>query len=397
MKKKVPGHQLQRNNRWMYKFGFLVMAAVFVFFMFKLQMQFRAQLTSNHANLIKSLSSKPKLAFLFLARNRLPLDFMWQQFFKEAEEPNFSIYIHSRPGFVYNEITTVCTFCYGRQLSDSIQVLWGEASMIEAERILLRKALEDPANQRFILVSDSCVPLYNFSYTYNYVMSSSKSFVDSFVDPKSSRYNPKMAPTIRKDKWRKGSQWVTLIRKHAEVMVSDKTIFPVFRKHCKRRPLLPEHLRKQAQPRVVQKEHDCIPDEHYVQTLLAMRGLEEELERRTLTYTLWNQSTNKIDMQGWHPVTFKHADVGARLIKNIKGIDHVYYGTEFRTEWCRSNGKSLPCFLFARKFSRSAAMKLLNLVKLENDTMQFSGSKLEPVSLAKVNFTSLESSLLPGN
>jgi len=24
------------------------------------------------------------------------------------------------------------------------------------------------------------------------------------------------------------------------------------------------------QPRVVQKEHDCIPDEHYVQTLLAV-------------------------------------------------------------------------------------------------------------------------------
>lgn len=373
------------------------MAAVFVFFMFKLEAQFRSQLSSNHANLIKSLSIKPKVAFLFLARNRLPLDFMWQHFFKEAEETNFSIYIHSRPGFVYNEMTTACTFCYGRQLSDSIQVLWGEASMIEAERILLRKALEDPANQRFILVSDSCVPLYNFSYTYDYVMSSPKSFVDSFVDPKASRYNPKMAPTIRKDKWRKGSQWVALIRKHAEVMVADETIFPIFKRHCKRRPLLPEHLRKQPQPRVVQKEHDCIPDEHYVQTLLAMRGLEGELERRTVTYTLWNQTKNKLDVQGWHPVMFRQADVSAGLIKNIKSIDHVYYEAEFRTEWCSSNGKTLPCFLFARKFSRGAATQLLNMVKLDNHSGQFPGSKLEPVSLAKVNSTSLESNLLPGN
>lgn len=373
------------------------MAAVFVFFMFKLEAQFRSQLRSNHANLIKSLSVKPKVAFLFLARNRLPLDFMWQHFFKEAEETNFSIYIHSRPGFVYNEMTTECTFCYGRQLSDSIQVLWGEASMIEAERILLRKALEDPANQRFILVSDSCVPLYNFSYTYDYVMSSPKSFVDSFLDPKASRYNPKMAPTIRKDKWRKGSQWVALIRKHAEVMVADKTIFPIFKRHCKRRPLLPEHLRKQAQPRVVQKEHDCIPDEHYVQTLLAMRDLEGELERRTVTYTLWNQTKNKLDVQGWHPVMFRQADVSATLIKNIKSIDHVYYEAEFRTEWCSSNGKTLPCFLFARKFSRGAAMQLLNMVKLDNHARQFPDSKLEPVSLAKVNSTSLESNLLPAN
>lgn len=373
------------------------MAAVFVFFMFKLEAQFRSQLSSNHANLIKTLSSKPKVAFLFIARNRLPLDFMWQHYFKEADETSFSIYIHSRPGFVYNEMTTVCTFCYGRQLSDSIQVLWGEASMIQAEHILLRKALEDPANQRFILVSDSCVPLYNFSYTYDYVMSSPKSFVDSFVDPKASRYNPKMAPTIQKDKWRKGSQWATLIRKHAEVLVADKTVFPVFKRHCKRRPLLPEHLRKQAQPKVVQKEHDCIPDEHYVQTLLAMTGLEGELERRTLTYTLWNKSKNKIDMQSWHPVMFRHADVSARLIKNIKSIDHVSYETEFRTEWCSSNGKKLPCFLFARKFSTRGAMQLLNLVKLDNNARQFPGSKLEPVSLAKVNFTSLESKRLPEN
>ena len=52
--------------------------------------------------------------------------------------------------------------------------------------------------------------------------------------------------------------------------------------------------------------------------VIQMRGLEEELERRTLTYTLWNQSTSKLDMKGWHPVTFKTADDDARLIKNIK-------------------------------------------------------------------------------
>lgn len=31
---------------------------------------------------------------------------------------------------------------------------WGEASMLEAEQILLATALEDPFNQRFILLSD---------------------------------------------------------------------------------------------------------------------------------------------------------------------------------------------------------------------------------------------------
>jgi hypothetical protein len=96
------------------------------------------------------------------------------------------------------------------------QVEWGEASMIQAERLLIMEALKDPLNERFFLLSDrwvvliftsfiteqrkifycvekpvqkpntgkcsliccSCIPLYNFDYVYNYVMTSQKSFVD---------------------------------------------------------------------------------------------------------------------------------------------------------------------------------------------------------------------------
>lgn len=36
---------------------------------------------------------------------------------------NFSIYIHSEPGFVFNESTSMSPFFYGRQLNDSIKVL----------------------------------------------------------------------------------------------------------------------------------------------------------------------------------------------------------------------------------------------------------------------------------
>lgn len=300
----------------------------------------------------------PKVAFLFLARADLPLDFIWHGFFQNAEEGNFSIYVHSRPGFVFDESTTRSHFFFGRQLENSIQVAWGEASMIEAERILLSKALEDPANQRFVLLSESCVPLYNFSYTYGYLMSSSKSFVDSFLDKKEGRYNPMMFPTVPQDRWRKGSQWVTLVRKHAVVVASDNTIFPVFKRHCKRRPDLGLEGNNNVR-KIVQKEHNCIPDEHYVQTLLSMSRLEDELERRTLTYTSWNQSKTGEGKQSWHPITFMYEDASPQHIKQIKDVTQVYYETEFRTEWCQSNSTFVPCFLFARKFSRGAAARLL--------------------------------------
>ncbi|KAG5234677.1 hypothetical protein OIU78_024511 [Salix suchowensis] len=300
----------------------------------------------------------PKVAYLFLVRRGLPLDFLWGSFFENADTGNFSIYVHSEPGFQFDESTTRSHFFYDRQLKNSIQVIWGESSMIEAERLLLDAALEDPANQRFVLLSDSCVPLYNFSYIYSYLMASPRSFVDSFLDVKEGRYHPKMSPVIPKDKWRKGSQWVALIRSHAEVIVDDVVILPVFKRLCKRRP--PLDASKGKLNIKLQKQHNCIPDEHYVQTLLSMSGLEGELERRTVTYTVWNQSATKMENKGWHPMTFSYANASPRKIKEIKGINHIYYETEYRTEWCQTNSTFVPCFLFARKFSRGAAMRLLS-------------------------------------
>ncbi|EPS73913.1 hypothetical protein M569_00843, partial [Genlisea aurea] len=97
---------------------------------------------------------KPKIAFLFIARNRLPLDVVWDSFFQGDEENRFSVYVHSRPGFLLNIGTTRSTFFLNRQISNSIQVDWGEASMLQAERLLLQNALMDPFNERFLLLSD---------------------------------------------------------------------------------------------------------------------------------------------------------------------------------------------------------------------------------------------------
>ncbi|KAL2337810.1 hypothetical protein Fmac_012256 [Flemingia macrophylla] len=54
----------------------------------------------------------------------------------------------------------------------------GKISMVDAERRLLANALQDPDNQQFVLLSDSCVPLYHFNYIYDYLMYTNISFVD---------------------------------------------------------------------------------------------------------------------------------------------------------------------------------------------------------------------------
>lgn len=359
--KRTPPLSLLRLRYGGFKLLIVVSILLCVFGLWKLQSQSEilpSKSTRGSRRVDISFEGTPKIAFLFLARRHLPLDFLWGTFFEGVDAAKYSIYIHSQPGFVFDESTTRSALFYGRQLSNSIQVAWGESSMIQAERLLLDAALEDTANQRFVLLSDSCVPLYNFSYIYNYIVESPRSFVDSFLDKKEGRFNPQMSPVIPKDKWRKGSQWFTLIRRHAEVVVDDELVFPIFKKFCKRRP--PIDGRKGKLNLKLQKQHNCIPDEHYVQTFLAMMGLEDQVERRTLTYTLWNESASKMEGKGWHPVTFSYSTASPQRIKEIKDINHVYYETEYRTEWCRTNATSVPCFLFARKFSRGAAMRLLS-------------------------------------
>ncbi|KAK1297802.1 hypothetical protein QJS10_CPB14g00080 [Acorus calamus] len=305
-------------------------------------------------------NARSKIAFLFIARNRIPLEVVWDKFFRGEKEHRFSIYVHSRPGFLLNKATTRSPFFYGRQVNDSVQVDWGESSMIQAEQILLRNALADPNNERFLFLSDSCIPLYNFSYIYDYIMSTSTSFVDSFADTKEGRYNPKMSHVVPVYNWRKGSQWAVLIRKHAEVMLNDDVVFPVFQQYCRRKSL-PEFWRDHPLPAEGWKEHNCIPDEHYVQTLLAQWGLEDEITRRTLTHTSWDLSASKDrERRGWHPVTYKLSEATPKLIKSIKGIDNINYETEYRREWCSKGDEPAPCFLFARKFTRAAAIHLLN-------------------------------------
>ncbi|KAK6149702.1 hypothetical protein DH2020_017227 [Rehmannia glutinosa] len=251
----------------------------------------------------------PKIAFMFLVRRSLPLDFLWESFFENVDKAKFSIYIHSEPGFVFDESTTRSAFFFNRQLNNSIKVAWGEASMIEAERLLFEEALQDPANQRFVLLSDSCVPLYNFSYIYKYLTDSPRSFVDRCS------LQSKDVTSYTQEEMAERITVGHLNSRHAEVLVDDEIVFPVFRKFCKELMIFVLQRRPPIDPNrknlKLQKQHNCIPDEHYVQTLLA-------------------------------------------------DINHVYYETEFRTEWCSNNSTSVPCFLFARKFSQGAAMRLLS-------------------------------------
>lgn len=264
---------------------------------------------------------KPKIAFMFLTKGPLPLLPLWERFFR-GHEGLYSIYVHALPSYVEDYPSSSV---FHRRQIPSQMVEWGKMSMCDAERRLLANALLDISNEWFILLSEACIPLHNFSVIYRYISKSRHSFMGSFDENSPygrGRYHPRMEPEVTLSQWRKGSQWFEVNRKLAINIVEDITYYPKFRDFC--------------QP-------SCYVDEHYFPTMLTIK-VPQLLANRTLTWTDWSRG-------GAHPATFGKADINEGFLNRILGGQECLY----------NNQLSSVCYLFARKFAPSALEPLLEL------------------------------------
>ncbi|KAL0918993.1 hypothetical protein M5K25_011054 [Dendrobium thyrsiflorum] len=270
----------------------------------------------------------PKVAFMFLTRGPLPFSSLWDVFFK-GHEGLFSIYVHALPDYKIN-VSKNSAF-YQRQIP-SEDVQWGSVTLLEAEKRLLANALLDFSNERFVLLSESCIPVFNFPTVYEYLINSAHSFVQTYDDdsPRGrGRYNKRMYPAIKQSQWRKGSEWFELNRELAINIVADYKYYRIFQKHC--RPT-------------------CYPDEHYIPTYLNM--FHGSLNaNRTVTWVDWSRG-------GPHPATYGRESITESFINSIRNSGAI----------CTYNNEPTSiCYLFARKFAPSALEPLLNLTSTVMD------------------------------
>ncbi|KAI3455522.1 hypothetical protein Pfo_012185 [Paulownia fortunei] len=261
----------------------------------------------------------PKIAFMFLTKGPLPMAPLWERYFK-GNEKLYSIYIHSLPS--YHPDFLPSSVFYDRQIPSQVAE-WGMMSMCDAERRLLANALLDISNEWFVLLSEACIPLQNFSIVYHYISRSRFSFIGAFDEPGPygrGRYNEKMSPEVNITDWRKGSQWFEINRKLAVDIVQDSIYYPKFEQFC--RPA-------------------CYVDEHYFPTMLSIES-PHLLANRSLTWVDWSRG-------GAHPATFGKADITDQFFKKIFDGKPCLY----------NNQPTSLCFLFARKFAPSALDHLL--------------------------------------
>jgi hypothetical protein len=209
-----------------------------------------------------------KIAFLFLITSHITHEPVWRNFF-EGNHERYSIYIHSK-----ETLDKTSAF---KQYEMAIKVATTWERTMAAQIAMLKEALQDPLNEKFVFVSGDSVPIQKFDFVYQQLMQHSLSIFNyswsSHQDPDSTFYYPKrILNGIPYEKQFKNSQWIVLNRKHAEMMVKDSEILSL----------------------IVQTPCD---NEHYPSTFLSMQNLLSEVVNQPTMLTLWHRGYA-------HPFTF---------------------------------------------------------------------------------------------
>lgn len=217
---------------------------------------------------VSSLAAKEKgkVALLFLMVGEHAQANLWGQIMRK-EGSRFNVYVHnkewiSHPFFVLHTVKW------------RVKTTWMEH--LEAWRYLLRQALVDTKNKRFVFLSDGCIPLRPMGEIYNILMSEKKSIVNYFRPWWPPGDNRDLVGIPPEHRW-VNSEWVALNRKHAQLMIEDEVVME----------------------NVIRHAHSS---EAYTATLFSFyNALEGQVVNRPITHVDFNRGSDS------HPYLFEDA------------------------------------------------------------------------------------------
>jgi hypothetical protein len=237
---------------------------IITFIIFKIIVIFLLYGLFNYTNFFETFEDKgqsSKIAFLFLTYNNLNRPDIWNKFL-DSKTNRFTIYNHAKePANVTDSLLSK------RHISENIETCWGCFGTVEANILMLKEALKDKLNKKFILVSDSCIPIVPFDDLYKELMKDDKSIINIFYN-QMQRYDQIIKPQFSKDKFTKSAaQGLVFNRKHAELLVTSL-----------------EHYKNNW------KNMECV-DEHYFCNILRELDPNFELNNKNnkFTFDIWNK------------------------------------------------------------------------------------------------------------
>jgi hypothetical protein len=205
------------------------------------------------ASMCPEYSDGDKVALLFLTRSELNQPNLWRVLLRESgNEKRFSVYIHSKNGMNDPYFKRYC-------LTQTVPTCWEKH--VKAWQVLIREALKDPKNKKFVFLTESCVPLYSLEYVYNVLMSDAATHM-WYHRPWWGRGTRDVLEIDPQYRWG-NSERMVLNRKHAEIIANDEQIIGITSQYH-------------------------IDVESYFASLLAIHGCLHEAVNHTYFYELWD-------------------------------------------------------------------------------------------------------------
>ena len=307
------------------------------------------------ADAVPADPSDKKIAFLFMSRGAMPLEEIWHEFFRwHTNNTHYNIYCHVHKGYSF----PVSSFFHGKELSNEGREplgekghLWGNMAQVRAIRSLVRSALKDPLNAWFLLMSESCIPLFNFNRMRNTLLHHSKSIINACPDmgikemEGDTRWRPGLDEVgFKLSHWRKSATWFALKREHAQVFADDESTDRGWEK-------VP-----------------CV-DEHFLPSLLAKHGLDNETSCTDgFTHVHWASPNDA------HPHTYGADAITPELFQHLATDIGSGFAATLGLSTC--SGIAGMCHIMARKFSSAAKYSLLENIDLilTDDEDQYEGN-----------------------
>ncbi|CAL8469014.1 g8555 [Coccomyxa elongata] len=280
----------------------------------------------------------------------------------------FAIYVHVGSNENFAGFPRDSVF-HGRVIPTRLKTRWGTHSLTTAIRALLKEALNDAQNQRFVLLSEWDIPLYPPRVVYLQLMAEHASRIDACPGPmfkmKPGRWRGNfLNTTFEFQHWRRAETWFSLMRHHAQAIIEDHSIEQQFAENC------------QHSDTNISRWRECFSDQHYFATVLSFKGLENE--------TFCHASVINSGGDASQPRMFPLETVNADMLRALRQIEaavcrdkmatelaqeHLVHFSGFNATVC-----ALPaleyrhplapnCPLFARKFGPETADAVTEVMK----------------------------------
>jgi hypothetical protein len=231
-----------------------------------------------------------KIALCFLTYENLSQPFLWNKIINNNKD-KLNIYIHNKNKFIDNKYN-FHEYC----IKNTVKTEHGKKSLVEATLLLFREAFLNTENMFFILLSDKCIPIHNFQYIYDKIMSINSNIIYTFKNNCTGRYTMINDKNFIKEKdFLKEHQWLLLDRKTTSFFINNDFLN-------------------------MYNDNSFAVDEHYFGNIC--NKFKIPYKNQLITYSNWEQkSDNKSDRK--FPKTYQ--TLTNKIVKNLVQVDKYFF------------------------------------------------------------------------